>query len=87
MLTYIKAENTYTGQKRGNNLVDLPWFSRICTQPVKQLSKSRTWQEQNWPSFAVTILFPRLLNAADLDAGATILSSVTPQRAAGYNQK
>jgi len=40
--------------------------------------------EQNKPSLAVTMLLPRLLNAADVDTGATIPSTVTPQRLAGY---
>jgi len=28
MIMYVKAENTYTGQKCGNHLVYFPWFSR-----------------------------------------------------------
>jgi len=41
--------------------------------------------DSHWPSFAVTMLLPRLLNAADLDSGDTMPSSVTPQRFAGCN--
>jgi len=53
----------------------------------KSMSQSliKDREQHNRPSFVVTILFPRLLNAADLDAGATIPSRVTPQRFAGYS--
>jgi len=47
--------------------------------------KRQKKQQQHIPSLALTMLFPRLLNAADLDGGATIPSSVTPQRFAGCN--